>query len=157
MAEWSIPLETLAAKTGQKLETIVRIITIDLFSRVVIRSPVDTGRFRANWNVSWNVLDETVSNRVDSNGSFKLRTIQSTVAAMKLGGVAYLCNALPYAIVLEYGGYPNPAKFGSKKRGEDYAQIHTVSGYSLQAPNGMVRLTAREFDEAVRKAIGAVQ
>ena len=70
---------------------------------------------------------------------------------MPIGGIVYLTNSLPYAMVLEYGLYPDPPKFGSKKRGEDGVAVHVQGGYSMQAPNGMVRVTAREFSDAVRR------
>jgi hypothetical protein len=44
---------------------------------------------------------------------------------------------------LEYGGYPNPPKSGSGK---------TAGGYSIQAPAGMVRVSAAEFGEIVGAA-----
>ena len=153
MAEWTIPLDELAVKIGQDLERVVRTTAILLFQRVVLRSPVDTGRFRANWNVSYNVVDRSISANTDPSGSAKSTAVQSAVLSFPVGGIFYLTNSLPYAGVLEYGGYPNPPLYGSKKRGEDGPTIHVINGYSMQAPNGMVRVTVQEFQDAVRRAI----
>ena len=50
MSTWSVPLDRLAEKMGLEVETVVRKVTSDMFGAVVRKSPVDTGRFRANWN-----------------------------------------------------------------------------------------------------------
>jgi lysozyme family protein len=48
----------------------------------------------------------------------------------------YLTNSLPYAMTIEYGGYPNPPKNPTGK---------TIGGFSTQAPAGVVRVTAEEM------------
>lgn len=153
MAEWSLPLDQLAAKIGKDIGQVVRGTAILMFQRVVMRSPVDTGRFRANWNVSYGQINTTTTGNTDQSGSGKSSEIASAVLSMPIGGVFYLANSLPYAGVLEYGGYPNPPLYGSKKRGEDGPTIHVINGYSMQAPNGMVRVTAQEFSDAVARAV----
>jgi hypothetical protein len=55
--------------------------------------------------------------------------------------------------VLEYGGFPNPPKFGSWKRGEAGPAAHVTGGFSMQAPQGMVRITAREFAAEVQRRV----
>lgn len=152
MATWSIPFDELAARANQRIEDVVRGVAILMFQRVLLRSPVDTGRFRANWNLSFNTIDYSVRNTTDQTGDAKQSEINALLTA-PVGGIMYFCNSLPYARVLEYGEYPNPPKFGSKKRGEDGVAIHVINGYSMQAPNGMVRVTAQEFVDAIHKAI----
>jgi len=46
-----------------------------------------------------------------------------------------ISNPLPHINVLEYGLYPNPPKKGSCK---------TINGYSIQAPQGFVRISLEE-------------
>lgn len=124
MAQWSIPIHELARKAGVDVQTAARKVTFDLFRNIIITSPVDTGRFRANWNVSYGNTDNTVDN--STNPTRALAALEK----IKVGpiGVWYLCNALPYAQVLE-------------------------DGSSGQAPNGMVRITVRAFEEFVRRAV----
>jgi hypothetical protein len=153
MGRWSIPVEKLAAKAKLDIATVVRAATWEVFSRVVLRSPVDTGRFRANWNISYGQPDITTSDNTDAAGSSKLAEVQKAILALPVGGTVYLCNSLPYAHVLEYGGYPNPPLYGSRKRGETEMTIHVVDGYSMQAPAGMIRISAQEFADAVRSAV----
>jgi hypothetical protein len=141
MAGWSIPLDKLTEKVQVDLETVARKATLDVFKAVAKRSPVDTGRFRANWNVSYGAPDEAVTASTDKA---RLNTEVQKAMTLPVGGVVYMSNALPYAQVLEYGGYPNPPKSPTGK---------TVGGYSTQAPRGMVRLSALEFNDYVQKAI----
>lgn len=138
---WSIPLDQLAAKVQLDLVTVARKSTLDVFKAVALASPVDTGRFRANLNVSYGVPDETVT--ASTNAARATSEVQKAMT-LPIGGVMFITNALPYAAVLEYGGYPNPPKHPTGK---------TAGGYSIQAPHGMFRLAAMRYNEYVQKAI----
>jgi hypothetical protein len=134
MTQFSIPLAKLAEMMGGDLETVVRKATLDLFATVVRRSPVDTGRFKGNWNASYGTPTFTVGGRVDKT---KLGTIGANMKAevqlvesLPVGGVTYLSNSMPYAARLEHG-------------------------WSGQAPSGMVKLAAEEFARMVAKAVKA--
>lgn len=142
MAGFSIPLDKLAAKMQADLETVVRKSTFDMYTRVKQKSAVDTGRFRTNWNVSQGAVNTATTESTDQSRAD--REIEK-VWTLPIGGVMYMANSLPYARVLEYGGYPNPPKNPTGK---------TVGGFSKQTPQGMVRITALEFTQAVQKAIG---
>jgi len=141
LSNWSIPLDKLAEKAQADLETVARKVTFDLYSSVVYMSPVDTGRFRANWNVSVDSVDTATSQSTDKN---RASTEVAKVLELPVGGVYFLSNSLPYAQVLEYGLYPNPPKHPTGK---------TVNGYSRQAPAGFVRVSVVRFNEFVQKAI----
>lgn len=153
MAEWSIPMDKLAEKTNQKIEDVVRKSTIEIFSRVIMRTPVDTGRARGNWIASYNRFEQSTSDFRDKSGKGSVAVMKGQVMSFPIGGTVWLTNSLPYAVVLEYGLYPNPPKIGSKKRGETEPRVHTVGGYSMQAPQGMVRKTVLEFEAAVKEAL----
>lgn len=121
MSRWSIPLDRLVAKAKADVEIVTRKVAFEAFRRVVLKSPVDTGRFRANWNYSLGAPDYGTTTATNEG-----RGQQEAAKAlgMPLGGVAYFSNGLPYAGRLEYG-------------------------YSKQAPAGMVRTTAAEFQQIV--------
>lgn len=125
MSGWSIPIERIAERAGLQLDTVARKVTFDLFSSVVEKSPVDTGRFKGNWNVSRTTPNFSVSDAANAaRGESEARKALSLAA----GSVVYLSNGLPYARRLEYG-------------------------WSGQAPAGMVRLSVREFDAYVQRAL----
>lgn len=125
MAGFSIPLAQLAAKMKLDVETVARKSTLDVFRAVALRSPVDTGRFRANWNVSYGVPDTTTTASTDQT---RANREAAKALTLPLGSVTYMVNALPYAAKLE-------------------------NGYSKQAPIGFVKLSALEFSEYVQRAI----
>ena len=144
MAHWSIPFDKLAKKVGADIEIVVRAAALTVFSDVVIRSPEDTGRFRQNWNLAYNVMNETITDETSHGFQGKIDAIRRELLTMPIGGVFWLTNSLPYALVLEYGLYPNPPKRYTGK---------TKNGYSKQAPHGMVRIAARNFAENVDRAV----
>lgn len=123
-SRWSIPLDKLAEKVKADLRTVARKATADVFRAVVLRSPVDTGRFRANWNVSYGEPAFAVTGSTDKDrGALEA----ARALTLDVGGVVYLANGLPYAYRLEHG-------------------------WSKQAPAGMVRVAVQEFGDYVRKA-----
>ena len=141
MAGFSINLAKYAEKVKSDIQTVVQKSTQQAFAAVVKKTPVDTGRARANWYVSRGAIDTTTTASTDQG-----RATAEVDKALSLpaGDVVYLANSLPYARVLEYGEYPNPPKNPSGK---------TVNGFSKQAPAGMVRTTAQEFSDYVERVI----
>lgn len=126
MAKWSIDFEKLAEKIGADLNTTVQESIIHLFNRVVLMSPVDTGRFRANWVCSLNNIDTKTTDSTDVSDA--IGGIEPVVLGMKLGDTVFLANSLPYAIPLE-------------------------NGWSGQAPSGMVRVSAMQFQADIEAAL----
>lgn len=89
------------------------------------------GRFRGNWQVSFDAPTTDETGRVDKTGNLTKAAGNFTLSLFKVGMKAiYFCNNVPYAYRLEMG-------------------------HSSQAPGGMVRITAAEFqrffEEAVRE------
>lgn len=125
--KWSIPLERLAAKQKASVDTVARKATFALFNAVQQRSPVDTGRFRGNWQATQGAPAVGTTNATDPNGS-KAQGEALKALSFPAGDTVYFTNNLPYARRLEYG-------------------------YSRQAPAGMVRLSVREFSAAVKAAL----
>jgi len=125
MAKWSTPPAELVDRMQRRLNFVVAKATFDAFASAVKRSPVDTGRFRANWNVARGTFDASTS---ESTAAARSEAELRKALAFPAGGVVYLTNSLPYAEKLE-------------------------NGWSKQAPNGMVRLTALEWSTKVAAAI----
>ena len=100
-------------KVRAKLSLFVRKIALDGLRQLIRQSPVDTGRFKANWSTSVGILGQGTSKKTESDEDIQGKGL----AGYKAGQKAYLYNNLQYAIPLEYGS-------------------------SLQAPNGWVRRTS---------------
>ncbi len=124
-ARWSQDLAALAEKTGARMDTVIRKATFDLFASAVLKSPVDTGRFRANWNVSPASPNQATTESTDSARGTREAQKALTIPT---GQVIYLTNGLPYARRLEHG-------------------------WSKQAPYGMVRYSLLEYRRFLLKAI----
>lgn len=88
------------------------------------------GRFRGNWQVTMDsAATEPMMDRIDKNGQSTLEFGLVALEEFKVGTTGiFISNMLPYAYPLEYG-------------------------HSTQAPQGMVRITAREFGSMLRTAI----
>ena len=127
-----------------------------------MKSPVDTGNFRANWNFSFGSPDFSTRDAAgagEAGGAEVVGKMKSDIASAQdgvLGKTSCLANGLPYGPILEYGGYPNPPKKGSYVKGSGYV-IKSVGGFSRQAPQGMVRVTLVAFDEVLRVAAEEVR
>lgn len=141
MSRFNIPLQELADKVKLDLDTVTRKATLDMFRAVSFVAPVDTGRYRANMNVTYNTIDRSVTQSTDQS---RMGAEIEKVNSFPIGGVTYITNSLPYASVIEFGGYPNPPKVPTGK---------TVNGYSRQAPQGVFRITVMQFNDYVKKAI----
>ena len=132
MGQFALDLAAFAAKAGANAELVVRKVSIDILGKVILRSPVLTGRFRANWVLSFGTPEISQSDAVDKTGSMTIGRQSARLAGFKLGQAIYIMNSLPYGPRLEY------------------------EGWSKQAPAGMVRITVAEFQLLVAKAVGEV-
>ena len=140
MAQWSLDLTEYAKKKNVEIKEVRKAYAFALYSSIVKKTPVDTGRARGNWNVSVGSPDtsttETTQQKYNSQESIPTPNGDESI---------FISNNLDYIEKLEYGGYPNPPKGGSGK---------TVNGFSKQAPNGMVGVTLANneniFNAAVR-------
>jgi hypothetical protein len=132
-------LRKFEVKTNRKLTQVGRKVALELFRRVIYKTPVDSGRARANWQVTIGAQASGTVEFDDTNGGATMSRATAASAGFKAGDTIYLTNNLPYIRKLEEGGYPDGPK--------------TVGGFSRQAPAGMVALTVQEF-AAIVKQIG---
>ena len=100
----------------------VRATLIGMGSAIIKRSPVDTGRFRNNWQFS---IDAPAIGK-DPSGSNQAALVSAT-SKMVAGNTFYMTNNLPYAERIEYG-------------------------WSQQAPQGVVRVTLGEYKTFIDQA-----
>lgn len=127
---FELALSQFAAKAGDKADQAVRQVVLELASRIIVRSPVDTGRFRANWRLGVGASPSGTTEATDKTGDGANAAIAAALPANATAQILFLSNNLAYSWALEMG-------------------------HSKQAPAGMVGLTVLEFapivDEAVRK------
>lgn len=124
MAESFYSQTLKSTKRLQKhMDTVRRESIIALFDMAVFRTPVDTGRARGNWICTLN--EPSRGSMENSDETTSLNEIRSVVANSKVTDAVWLSNNLEYISALEYG-------------------------WSAQAPNGMMRLSAALWPDIVR-------
>lgn len=104
-------------------DKIMRAIALEFTGRTVDKTPVDTGRARANWNVSVarpNPGNDEALTSVDQPRVTAQNTANAEGWNAMTGTPAFLANGLPYIESLE-------------------------DGSSAQAPQGMVKVTIAEI------------
>lgn len=139
---FALDISRWVAKTKRNLNACCREIVLEISTRIVLRTPVDTGRARGNWQLGLNRLP---TGTLEVRNASRAGSLVGEFSGLQVAGnVTYFVNNLPYIGVLEYGGYPNPPKGGEGK---------TVNGYSRQAPQGMVRVSVQEVSDIVRRGI----
>lgn len=118
MSSFTLDMSRFANKSLGEIEQVVRKTAIDLTTSIIKSTPVDTGRARANWFVSFeSAIDNTTE---DTNSAKALSNATNTIRKGNLGGTIFIQNNLDYIVKLEYGA-------------------------SKQAAQGMVRINVERF------------
>lgn len=120
-------IENFIKKAKRNPELVVRQITIKLYSQIILASPVDTGRFRMNWQVSNTNPATGILIADDPSGSRAIGRMTHYVTTSPEWENFCFTNNLPYAEKLEFGS-------------------------SQQAPQGMVRVTVSRFQRLLDEA-----
>jgi hypothetical protein len=118
-------LKAFSEQMGIGIGQVRRKVTLDMFARIVPRTPADTGRARAGWNVS----DISPDPSVPPEGQESYPPPVAGPLSAEPFQVAYLTNALPYIEPLEF------------------------EGHSKQAPNGFARITLAEAEAEMESLI----
>lgn len=126
---FALDIAKFVKKAEGNATQVVRKIGIDTLAAVVKRTPVDTGRARANWNTSIGSPDLGVSDNKDKSGELAKARGRAVIGTATAAAPIYLMNSLPYIRRLEY------------------------EGWSKQAPAGMVRITVAEFQTFINNAV----
>ncbi len=121
MASFDRQMEDFAKKAQMSVSKTIRGTSIALFRGVILASPVDTGRFRANWMISGATPATGTTDKTDKSGNSAVGQMAMFVDGERGKLEFTLSNNLPYAYGLEYGER------------------------SGQAPNGMVRVNVMRF------------
>jgi hypothetical protein len=124
---FSAQIAEFVAKAKENADLVVRKVALEMFTRVVIKSPVDEGRFKSSWVVAINSIPGGDPGTIDKTGAPSIMRIDAAVLNLKAGTVITMCSNLSYSRRLEYG-------------------------WSKQAPAGMVRITVVEFAGIVNQA-----
>jgi len=118
-ATWTVPIDKCISNLEQQRTMIVKKIAFDLFRKIIFKTPVLTGRARANWLVSVVAPRSETVDETDKTGMKTLSEVQGVIAGWESDSDIYMSNNLPYIYGLE-------------------------RGRSKKAPQGMVKISIAE-------------
>jgi len=117
-------IEDAVGEVEEEAKQIVLKIGMDLWRSITLKTPVDTGRARASWNMAWGEPDSDVP----SEGSQDTPTTAPVTTVSPTNEVLHISSNLNYIRFLEEGS-PGPG--------------------SDQAPQGMVQVSIQELQSAL--------
>tara|TARA_B100000519_G_scaffold163273_1_gene146194 strand:+ start:368 stop:805 length:438 start_codon:yes stop_codon:yes gene_type:complete len=118
-----IKIKDIGRFTEEQFNKVIRFAVIELDARLKEGSPVDTGRFRGNWQISQN--SKSVSNvfgpfqNTQSLPRSSLPAIRTNYRNEKAGNTYSIINNLPYAEAVTYGTNLPPSWGGTFKTRQD--------------------------------------
>jgi hypothetical protein len=121
-------LTRFAQKALRRHTQVLRSVALSADSSAILISPVDTGRFRANWNAALNSADGSTTERTDPGGQDALARGAGVIARAGGGDTIILSNNLPYARRLN-------------------------NGWSQQAPAGILPIIENQFQTFVAHGV----
>lgn len=127
MANFSDVISQWVEETQETIDNVLQTVAIKVGESVVRLSPVDTGRFRGNWQMTIDTPATSSLLRYDQEGDMTIADIASKANSFTAGQIAYIQNHVLYGHDLEYG--------------------------SSQQSEGMVRITTANFKRIVDLAV----
>jgi hypothetical protein len=113
-------IKRFSKRVGIAMDMAVRKIAFDAFAMVTMKTPVETGRAKGNWNISVKEPNKSINENATSTAQGRPAT--NPMNLKKGDGVKpiYITNSLNYIYALEHGS-------------------------SKKAPKGMVKVTMNEL------------
>lgn len=102
----------------EAVRDIQTLVSLDLLSRVVLKTPVDTGRAQGGWQLEVGAIPGPID-RLETNASAVIEAESSKVEQLRFFDVVYIANNVEYIEFLEQGS-------------------------SKQAPKGIVNISVQE-------------
>jgi len=87
-------IKKFAKQSGLEVDKVVQKVVLQAWNGVTKKTPVDTGRARANWNLSEGNMDTSVNKHATTIKPFSKTSGKKDV---------YISNSLPYINLLEKG------------------------------------------------------
>ena len=125
--QFTVGLDSWSKQIGEMPPKMVKAVAVELFRKIVKRTPVDTGRARASWTIASNAPDRRVAPvNTARTKTGKIKRLSGAVVSdfgklnAKKALTIWISNNLPYIVALE-------------------------KGHSQKAPHGMVALSIAEM------------
>jgi len=122
LADFNSKLERFASNlVEEEFDRFLRMLSLEILRRLVLKTPVDTGRARGNWQVDEGQPPEGELATTDLNGSATIDRGSAQLQNLPNFPHVWIVNNVPYIERLEHG-------------------------WSGQAPAGMMGVTMREVE-----------
>lgn len=128
---FTLDITAFVKDATENIDVVIRKTLFDLFKKIILRTPVDTGCLILNWLAA--IGDQPAgfdSELTGTGGDATVSEISSIIDGVHAGDTVYLVNNTPYAIYIENG--------------------HST----VKAPQGMVAVSVQEFPNIVAVAAG---
>lgn len=140
----------VAAETLKKFEVLV----IRTSANIINKSPIGVQKSEGNYQKNWQI--SAVDNNFELAGSRKngqayAMSQVTNKFSLKEDTSLFLFNNLPYAMVIEFGGYIQSPKKGTWNPKTKRYEIRSTGGFSKQAPSGHVRVELRNFEQRLKR------
>jgi hypothetical protein len=121
-------------------------LALEALTRIVGRTPVDTGRARGGWFVTIGAPSNAPTNATDPNGGAVVGAGAATIVNAPVNSIIWIQNNVDYIRILEEGGFvpTDPGPSSDPRKGRTGRTL-VSGGYSVQAPQGMVAVTLQEL------------
>lgn len=129
---FTLDVKAFCEKAKKNPEIVMRAVSLKLFSAIIKASPVDTGRFRMNWQTSAATPRPGLIAGTDKTGNKAVNSATTFISNTPVWQELTLTNNLPYAQRLEYG-------------------------WSKQAPAGIVRINVARFNTLLNEEAAKVK
>jgi hypothetical protein len=133
---WEQQLAGRMKMITQRHNKLYRALAFKVFGEIMQRTPVDTGRLRQNWQIATDSPPEGTIPGEDTSGQQATGKALRVIEGADTENEIWIANNLPYAYTIEMGRREEDGKM----RG------------SIQAPAGMVRITAARYEAILREA-----
>lgn len=131
--EWNETLKQNPNNLTPKTKQLKKKVSVNDSMDIKAPAGYTGGRFRGNWQVTFDDIPTEETGRIDKSGNTAIAMGGVIIGQFKVGVKAvYFSNVVPYAYELEVG-------------------------HSTQAPNGMIRVTAQEFQKFFSESVNEVK
>lgn len=131
MASVADQLRRIANRTNEDLETVVKRTNVQLFTSIVLKTPVKDGYLQGAWVAQTNGEPYEETDRIDKTGAIVLNAANAVNGSLKIGDEFWFVNAMPYATYVE-------------------------NGTDRQQAQGMVKLSVRDVPSIVKREAARV-
>ena len=135
-------IKDFMSKTSLGADVVLKKFAFDLIQRIVMKSPVDTGRSRAGWYPAINYLT--------GGQGIEIRGVNKQFIAGKKGerqlraDASAVAEGFAQGSIRDHTGISHLDKWIEIVNGVEYV-IYLEYGHSQQAPYGMIRISMREL------------